>query len=196
MNRPSHSLQGVGTGQDAPTLRWSLPLTWESFRLCCSSSRHKPRPDQVCLQQPGPWPGRQSSRPCCGRGTGAAAAGAALWGRGAAGQPRPASSKGLCRPSGAQKGWAKCHSPSHWLWRWNPDPVPASSWGLCVCVRERVCVVCVWKSINMSGSWRENDLLNCSEEAWPTYSETEAVYNHRECNWWEKCAGFTECNRC
>jgi len=63
--------------------------------------------------------------------------------------------------------------------------------------RSRVCACeCVLKSIKMAGCWRENDLFNCSVEAWPTYRETGAVCNHGECNWWEKCAGFTLCNRC
>lgn len=53
---------------------------------------------------------------------------------------------------------------------------------LCVCARVEGAHVCVLKSVKMAGRWRERDLFNCSAEAWPTYSEAGAVYNHRECN--------------
>ena len=94
--------------------------------------------------------------------------------------------------------WGKRTSHSCWPWRCNPNPMPQSdcrakepwAWELA----ERLCVC--FERIKMAGCWRENSLFNCSVEAWLTYSAIGAVCNQGECNWWEKCAAFTECNRC
>lgn len=60
-----------GTGQEPPKLPCSLPPAWESFKLCCGSSGHKPWSKWAVARCPSASALPMDTQLWCGRGAGA-----------------------------------------------------------------------------------------------------------------------------